>query len=133
MALRSLERLGTVRMEDVGVPRGRVPELLVAIQEAADRHGVRVATLGHAGDGNLHPNFIFEHGDPRAPALTETVRNEIFAAAIRLGGTVTAEHGIGLSRREALVDQVGPDVIDVMRTIKNALDPLGIMNPGRVI
>ena len=133
MALRALERLGTVRMEDVGVPRGRVPELLIAIQAAADRHGVRVATLGHAGDGNLHPNFIFEHGDPRAPELTETVRDEIFAAAIALGGTVTAEHGIGLSRRAALVDQVGPDVIDVMRSIKAALDPLGILNPGRVI
>jgi glycolate oxidase len=133
MALRSLERLGTVRMEDVGVPRGRVPELLVAIQEAADRHGVRVATLGHAGDGNLHPNFIFDRDDPRAEELTETVRNEIFAAAIALGGTVTAEHGIGLSRREALIDQVGLDVVDVMRSIKGALDPLGILNPGRVI
>jgi len=133
MALRALERLGTVRMEDVGVPRGRVPELLIAIQAAADRHGVRVATLGHAGDGNLHPNFIFEHGDPRAAELTETVRDEIFAAALALGGTVTAEHGIGLSRRAALVDQVGPDVIDVMRSIKVALDPLGILNPGRVI
>src|SRR5436309_4458421 len=133
LALRALERQGTVRMEDVGVPRGRVPELLVAIQEAADRHGVRVATFGHAGDGNLHPNFIFDHDDPRAAELTETVRNEIFASALALGGTVTAEHGIGLSRRAALVDQVGPDVIDVMRTIKAALDPLGIMNPGRVI
>jgi glycolate oxidase len=133
MALRALERQGIVRMEDVGVPRGRVPELLVAIQTAADRHGVRVATLGHAGDGNLHPNFIFEHGDSRAPELTEIVRNEIFAAAIALGGTVTAEHGIGLARRDVLVEQVGADAIDVMRSIKTALDPLGIMNPGRVI
>jgi glycolate oxidase len=133
LALRALERQGTVRMEDVGVPRGRIPELLVAIQAAADRHGVRVATFGHAGDGNLHPNFIFDHDDPRAAELTETVRDEIFAAAIALGGTVTAEHGIGLSRRAALVDQVGPDVIDVMRSIKTALDPLGILNPGRVI
>ena len=133
LALRALERQGTVRMEDVGVPRGRVPQLLVEIQAAADRHGVRVATFGHAGDGNLHPNFIFAHDDRRAAELTETVRDEIFAAALALGGTVTAEHGIGLSRRAALVDQVGPDVIDVMRTIKAALDPLGIMNPGRVI
>jgi len=132
LALRALERQGTVRMEDVGVPVGRVPELLVAIQAAADRHGVRVATFGHAGDGNLHPNFIFDHDDPRAAELTDTVRDEIFAAAIGLGGTVTAEHGIGLSRREALVDQVGSDVIGVMRSIKAALDPLGILNPGRV-
>jgi glycolate oxidase len=133
LALRALERQGIVRMEDVGVPRGRVPELLIAIQAAADRHGVRVATFGHVGDGNLHPNFIFDHGDPHAPSLTERVRDEIFAAAIALGGTVTAEHGIGLSRRAALVDQVGPDVIDVMRSVKAALDPLGILHPGRVI
>jgi len=133
LALRALEQQGIVRMEDVGVPRGRVPELLVAIQAAADRHGVRVATFGHAGDGNLHPNFVFDRDDPRAAELTEAVRDEIFAAALALGGTVTAEHGIGLSRRTALVDQVGPDVIDVMRSIKAALDPLGILNPGRVI
>ena len=133
LALRALERQGVVRMEDVGVPRGRVPELLVAIQAAADRHGVRVATFGHAGDGNLHPNFVFDRDDPDAAHKTEIVRDEIFAAAIGLGGTVTAEHGIGLSRRAALVDQVGPDVIDVMRSIKAALDPLGILNPGRVI
>jgi glycolate oxidase len=133
LALRALEQQGVVRMEDVGVPRGRVPELLVAIQAAADRHGVRVATFGHAGDGNLHPNFVFDRDDPRAAELTETVRDEIFAAAIALGGTVTAEHGIGLSRRAALVDQVGSDVIDVMRSVKAALDPLGILNPGRVI
>ncbi len=133
LALRALERQGVVRMEDVGVPRGRVPDLLVAIQAAAGRHGVRIATFGHAGDGNLHPNFIFARDDPRAAELTELVRNEIFAAAIGLGGTVTAEHGIGLSRRSALVDQVGPDVINVMRSIKAALDPLGILNPGRVI
>ena len=132
LALRALERQGVVRMEDVGVPRGRVPELLVAIQAAADRHGVRVATFGHAGDGNLHPNFVFAHDEPRAAELTETVRDEIFAAALAMGGTVTAEHGIGLSRREALVDQVGSDAIDVMRSIKAAIDPLGIMNPGRV-
>ena len=133
LALRALERQGIVRMEDVGVPRGRIPELLVAIQAAADRHGVRVATFGHAGDGNLHPNFVFDRDDPRAAELTELVRDEIFRAALALGGTVTAEHGIGLSRRAALVDQVGPDAIDVMRSIKAALDPLGILNPGRVI
>ncbi len=133
LALRALEQQGIVRMEDVGVPRGHIPELLVAIQAAADRHGVRVATFGHAGDGNLHPNFIFDRDDSRAAELTEAVRDEIFAAALALGGTVTAEHGIGLSRRAALVDQVGPDVIDVMRSIKAALDPLGILNPGRVI
>jgi glycolate dehydrogenase FAD-linked subunit len=133
LALRALERQGQVRMEDVGVPRSRVPELLRAIDDIGKRHGIRIATFGHAGDGNLHPNFIFDHGDPRAEELTDIARADLYRAAIALGGTVTAEHGIGTSRREALVEQVGPDVVGVMRSIKEALDPLGILNPGRVI
>jgi glycolate oxidase len=133
LALRALERQGQVRMEDVGVPRSRVPELLRAIDDIGKRHGIRIATFGHAGDGNLHPNFIFDHGDPRAEELTDIARADLYRAAIALGGTVTAEHGIGTSRREALVEQVGPDVVGVMRSIKEALDPQGILNPGRVI
>jgi len=133
LALRALERLGTVRMEDVGVPRGRVPQLLRAIEAIAARHGVRCATFGHAGDGNLHPNFIFERDDPRAEEVTEAARADLYRAALELGGTVTAEHGIGMARREFLPIQVGQGAVDVMRRVKVALDPLGILNPGRVI
>jgi len=133
LALRALERQGTVRMEDVGVPRSRVPELLRAIERIAAAHGVRCATFGHAGDGNLHPNLIFEHGDPNAEALTHAVRDEIFRAALDLGGTVTGEHGIGSARREWLPIQRGEGAVAVMRSIKAALDPLGILNPGRVL
>ena len=133
LALRALERQGIVRMEDVGVPRSRVPDLLREIEAIGKKHGIKVATFGHAGDGNLHPNFIFDHGDPRAEELTDLARADLYRAAIALGGTVTAEHGIGLARRDALVEQVGQDVVDVMRSIKSALDPLGILNPGRVI
>src|SRR4029453_14040543 len=109
LALRALERQGQVRMEDVGVPRSRVPDLLRAIPAIGEKHGVRIATFGHAGDGNLHPNFIFDHDDPRAEELTDLARADLYRAAIALGGTVTAEHGIGLARRDALVEQVGPD------------------------
>ena len=133
LALRALERQGTVRMEDVGVPRARVPQLLRAIEAIADRHGIRCATFGHAGDGNLHPNFIFERDDARAEELTEAARADLYRAALDLGGTVTAEHGIGASRREFLPAQVGEGTVEVMRRIKSALDPLGILNPGRVI
>jgi glycolate oxidase len=133
LALRALELQGTVRMEDVGVPRARVPDLLRAIVEIARRHGVRCATFGHAGDGNLHPNFIFSRDDPAAEALTEAARHDLYLAALALGGTVTAEHGIGLARRDYLPMQVGEDVVAVMRRIKAALDPAGILNPGRVL
>ena len=133
LALRALERQGTVRMEDVGVPRARVPELLRAIERVAAEHHVRIATFGHAGDGNLHPNLIFARDDPDAAELTHRVRDDIFRAALAMGGTVTAEHGIGAARREWLPIQRGEDAVDVMRSIKAALDPLGILNPGRVL
>jgi len=133
LALRALERQGTVRMEDVGVPRARVPQLLAAIERIAAAHKVRCATFGHAGDGNLHPNLIFDRDDPDAAHLTHVVRDEIFRAALELGGTVTAEHGIGAARREWLPLQKGEGAVAAMRAIKAALDPLGILNPGRVL
>ncbi len=129
----ALERLGEVRMEDVGVPRARVPDMLRAIEAIAAKHDVRIGTFGHAGDGNLHPDLVFERGDPRAEELTELVRADLYRAALDLGGTVTGEHGIGVVRREWLEVQRGADAVRVMRAIKAALDPLGILNPGRVI
>jgi glycolate oxidase len=133
LAYQALERLGTVKMEDIGVPRSRVPEMLVRIEEICRRHEVQVATFGHVGDGNLHPNLIFERDDPRAEEVTLATQAEFYRAALELGGTLTAEHGIGLARREFLELQRGPDAVRVMRSIKAALDPLGILNPGRVL
>jgi glycolate oxidase len=132
LAYQALERIGTVKMEDIGVPRNRVPDMLVVIEEICRRHNVRCGTFGHAGDGNLHPNLIFERDDPRAEEITEAVRTEFYKAALEFGGTLTAEHGIGLARREFLVQQRGPEAVGAMRAIKNALDPLGILNPGKV-
>jgi glycolate oxidase len=129
----ALERIGTVKMEDIGVPRSRVAEMLVAIEEIGQRYNVRIGTFGHVGDGNLHPNLIFDRDDPRAEEVTEASRAEMYRAALEMGGTVTAEHGIGLARRDFLELQRGPDAVRVMRSIKEALDPLGILNPGRVL
>src|SRR6478752_1540913 len=129
----ALERLGDVRMEDVGVPRSKVPDMLRAIERIADIHGVRIGTFGHAGDGNLHPDLVFERGDPDAEAKTEAVKKDLYQAALDLGGTVTGEHGIGMARRDWLERQRGADAVRVMRAIKTALDPQGILNPGRVL
>jgi glycolate dehydrogenase FAD-linked subunit len=129
----ALERLGEVRMEDVGVPRSQVPAMLRAIQDIAARQEVRVGTFGHAGDGNLHPDLVFERGDPLAEAKTEAFKKDLYQAALDLGGTVTGEHGIGSARREWLEPQRGAGAVAVMRAIKTALDPLGILNPGRVL
>lgn len=129
----ALERLGEVHMEDVGVPRARVPDMLRAIERIAAKHDVRIGTFGHAGDGNLHPDLVFDRGDPRAETVTRLVQADLYRAALELGGTVTAEHGIGLARRDWLEIQRGPDAVRFMRAIKAALDPLGILNPGRVL
>jgi glycolate oxidase len=107
--------------------------MLREIERIATRHNVRIGTFGHVGDGNLHPDLVFERGDPTAEAKTEAVKKDLYRAALDLGGTVTAEHGIGSARREWLEIQRGPDAMRVMRAIKTALDPLGILNPGRVV
>jgi glycolate oxidase len=133
MAFRAMERLGVARMEDVGAPRSRMPELLLAIERVATAHDVRCGTFGHAGDGNLHPTFVWDRGDLAAEERAHAACEELYRAAIALGGTVTGEHGIGAARRAFLEEQRGTDAVDVMRAIKTALDPLGILNPGKVV
>jgi glycolate oxidase len=133
LGLRALERLGVVRMEDVGVPRARVPELLTAIAAIGQRRGVRIATFGHAGDGNLHPNLVFGRDEPDIEERDALVRADLYGAALALGGTVTGEHGIGSARRDWLERQRGAEAVDVMRRIKAALDPFGLLNPGKVL
>jgi glycolate oxidase len=133
LAFRAMERLGVARMEDVGAPRSRLPELLAAIDRIATAHDVRCGTFGHAGDGNLHPTFVWDRGDAAAEERAHAAAEELYRAAIALGGTVTGEHGIGAARREFLELQRGKDAVDVMRSIKAALDPLNILNPGRVV
>ena len=130
----ALERLGEVRMEDVGVPRSRVPDMLRAIERIAAKHDVRIGTFGHAGDGNLHPDLVFERGDPTrrgddrgASRRTSTGRRSTSAARS------PASTASACARRDWLEVQRGADAVRVMRSIKTALDPLGILNPGRVV
>ena len=129
----SLEQAGVARMDDVGVPRSRVPEMLAAIERISAEHGLPVGVFGHAGDGNLHPTFVVDRDDPSAEGRINAARGRIYEAAIELGGTITGEHGTGTAKRAWLEAQRGPDAIRVMRTLKDALDPLGILNPGKVL
>jgi glycolate oxidase len=133
LAFRALERLGASRMEDIGAPRSHLPELIAAIERVATSYNLRCGTFGHAGDGNLHPTFVWDRGDREAEERSQIASEELYQAAIALGGTVTGEHGIGATRRAFLPDQVGLEAVQVMRSIKLALDPLGILNPGKVV
>ena len=131
----AVERLGATLVEDVCVPRSRLPDMVERIERAAARHGVMIATVAHAGDGNLHPVFVFDHGhaEGEVPAHVWAAADEVFRAALDLGGTLTGEHGVGIIKRRWLALELGDDSLAVHRAIKAALDPAGILNPGKVL
>ncbi|WP_426562225.1 FAD-binding oxidoreductase [Angustibacter sp. McL0619] len=125
--------LGTTLIEDVGVPIPRIAELVVGVEQVAEQYRTTIATVGHAGDGNLHPLITFDPADPDAVARADAAFAAIVALALSLGGTLTGEHGVGVVKAPFLAAQLGPDVVEVTRRIKNALDPLGILNPGKLV
>jgi glycolate dehydrogenase FAD-linked subunit len=131
-AFPAIEARGSILLEDVGAPVPRLPELLSGIAAVADRYAVEIPVVAHAGDGNTHPIVIYDRGDPDARDRAYRAFEEIMQLAISLGGTITGEHGVGRAKKAALPAQLGPDVMALSRTIKNALDPLGILNPGAI-
>jgi glycolate oxidase len=131
----AMEKLGTVLIEDVCVPRSALPAMFAAIEAISERYGIAIPTVAHAGDGNLHPNFVFtpdESQEGGVPAIVWQAADEMFLAAVRLGGTLTGEHGIGLLKKRWLVSELGQDQFDLQRQVKAVFDPLGILNPGKV-
>ncbi len=133
MAIPCVERLGSVLIEDVGVPLPAIPALVGAVEEVARRTATAIPVIGHAGDGNFHPLVTFDPADPEAAARAARAFDEVMVAALALGGTITGEHGVGSLKAPHLAAQLGPDVLDLHRTVKAALDPQGIFNPGKWI
>ncbi len=120
-------------MEDVVVPRARIPDLLRGIREIAGRHGVRIVSFGHAGDGNVHVNVLKDDIPlERWGERVEQVSGEIYRLTLSLGGTITGEHGIGATRRPYLLWVLGERQVELMRRIKAAFDPQNILNPGKI-
>lgn len=131
-ALPALARLAPVTvLEDVGVPRPRIADMVARIDDIAERHGISVATFGHAGDGNLHPTAVLDPSDGDAAERTKAAIGEIFSAAIELGGTITGEHGVGAAKLPWLQDRLGAEQMALLSRIKTAFDPAGILNPGK--
>ncbi len=122
---------GNVLIEDVCVPRSALPAMFAAIGDIERRYDLSIPTVAHAGDGNLHPNFVY-HGDV-VPDKIWAAADEMFLAALRLGGTLTGEHGIGILKRRWLRDELGDDQLDLQRRVKAVFDPLGILNPGKML
>jgi len=118
--------------EDITVPRSAIPEAIRRLKAISARYGLPIVIFGHAGDGNLHPNILFDKRDPQQWAKVERMAAEEFALALELGGTLSGEHGVGMLKRPYMEQALGPVSLEVQKRIKAALDPVNILNPGKV-
>lgn len=132
-AVTALEARGGWVLDDVGVPLSAVPALVAGCREVGERFDVEVATFGHAGDGNMHPTIVYPRDDADAKGRAAQAFSALLDLALDLGGTITGEHGVGLAKRGHLQRQVGDVHLDVQRAVKAALDPRGILNPGKFL
>jgi glycolate oxidase len=119
--------------EDIVVPRSAIPDMVIRIKEISLKYDLPIVIFGHAGDGNLHPNILFDKRDQEEWERVEQAVAELFAGAVELGGTLSGEHGVGVLKRPYLDMALGPVAVDVMHSVKAALDPKGILNPGKVL
>lgn len=119
-------------LEDVTVPMAKVADLLKGVETIAEKHSIQIATFGHAGDGNLHPQILYDGYDPEQVKRMEAASANLFQLAIDLGGTLTGEHGIGLSKAPYMTLEHDAVAMDMMRKIKKMLDPNNILNPGKM-
>ena len=132
-ALSALARMKpTTILEDATVPRSCIAAMLKTIQDSAKKYNVTIGTFGHAGDGNLHPTCLTDERDKDEISRAHMAFDEIFEAAISMGGTITGEHGVGLAKKKYLPKLAGESGIRVMQGIKHAFDPKGILNPGKI-
>jgi glycolate oxidase len=132
----AMEARGTVLIEDVAVPRSALPAMFSAIERIQAKYGISIPTVAHAGDGNLHPNFVFTavevDGHVEVPENVWAAADELFLDCLRLGGTLTGEHGVGILKKRWLRDELGDDSFALQKQLKAVFDPLGILNPGKV-
>ncbi len=118
--------------EDIVVPRGLIPEMLNALKDISEKYKVKIVNFGHAGDGNIHVNVMTDKNDREEYERAKKSVKDIFAATLRLGGAISGEHGIGLTKRQYIGMELSGTGIEIMKGIKNVFDPNGIMNPGKI-
>lgn len=118
--------------EDVVVPRSRIPELVAFTEQLGEELGLIILTFGHAGDGNIHVNIMLDRNNQPELAAGQTAKERLFAEVIRMGGTITGEHGIGITKSAYLDKEIDAPTMAVMEAIKKSLDPLNILNPGKI-
>jgi FAD/FMN-containing dehydrogenase len=126
-----LAQRGGAFSEDIAVPLDRLREVASETLEIGERHGVPALSFGHAGDGNIHSTFLFSPDDPDEERRADAACHDLFELALRLGGTVTGEHGIGWLKRGQLKGQLGPAGYDLHTRLKQTFDPKNLLNPGK--
>ena len=132
-AFSALARMApTTILEDATVPRSELATMIRFVGELAVRHKLRIGTFGHMGDGNLHPTFLTDERDTEEMHRVEQAFREIFREAIRLGGTITGEHGVGLAKKSFLPGFAGEPQMRILRQLRGVIDPNGILNPGKM-
>jgi glycolate oxidase len=129
----AIEAKGSLLLEDVGVPLPALGELVTGIARIAAERDLMISVIAHAGDGNTHPLIVYDPADAAMAERAHLAFGEIMDLAVDLGGTITGEHGVGRLKRPWLAGYLGPEAMDLNRRIKQALDPLGILNPGAAI
>jgi len=132
-AIPAVEAKGSLLLEDVGVPLPALADLVGGVAKIAANQDVMISVIAHAGDGNTHPLIVYDPADAAMVQRAQKAFGEIMDLAVGLGGTITGEHGVGRLKRPWLAGQLGPEVMDLNRRIKQALDPDGILNPGAAI
>lgn len=133
LAYAALEQRGATLLDDVAVPRSQIPALLESIERISERRAVEIGTFGHIGDGNMHPTIVYDPASDVSRKAAQAAFSDILRSALDLGGTVTGEHGVGSLKKPFLARELGPVAARVHRTVKRALDPQEILNPGKAI
>jgi glycolate oxidase len=133
LVLPSMDALGTTMVDDVAVPRSALAAMLRGVAEIAERFDLTIGTCSHAGDGNTHPVVVFDADDPDQAARARASFDAIMALGLELGGTITGEHGVGVLKKDWLAQELGPLGLELQRRVKAAFDPLGLLNPGKVL
>ena len=129
----SLMATGLLKINhDVVVPRGRVPELFGVIQDLKHQYRLRIAAFGHAGDGNIHVNLMVDRTDPQELARAKQAERVLFERVVALEGSISGEHGIGFTKAQYIDIELSPEEIALMKRVKAAFDPNGILNPGKI-
>ena len=119
--------------EDVVVPRSRVPELVSFLGDLGERHGLPIPAFGHAGDGNIHVNIMMDRDNPDEVKKGEIAVRDLFGKVLELGGTITGEHGIGITKAPYMEMEFSRPALELMSRVKKAFDPKGILNPGKML